>query len=176
MWPEPYATIVREREKGTPHTQVAEMLGIHGSTLRSWVREWNRNNPNNPIPRQVKTNTAEYVRAAEMKLQGLSRAETARRMGVSEIRVTNMWSHARARGLLPRLTPKVKKGGFAAYEAYNRKGAAPRMGRFGDMLNALDTKEIEHLVTLIDPRHDDTLAKTLARIVKEYLRDHPKGR
>lgn len=176
MWPEPYATIAREREKGTPPAEVAKMFNVHANTVRSWVREWNRENPDNPVPRQTKINTAVYVRAAEMKLQGLSRAEVARRMGLSESRVTNLWSHARARGLLPYITPKVKKGGFAAYEAYYRKGAAPRRGRFGDMLNALDAKEVERLVTLIDPRHDDTLAKTLARIVKEYLRDNPQGR
>lgn len=175
MWPEPYATIAREREKGTPAAEVAKMLGIHMTTLRGRVRDWNRNNPENPIPRQRKTRTAEYVQAAEMKKQGMSRAEIARRMGVTEIRVTNMWSHARARGLLPRLTPKIEKGGFVAYEAYYRKGAAPRMGNFRDILNPFSAEEIEHLVRIIDPRNDATLAHTITRILKEHLRDNPKG-
>lgn len=176
MWPEPYATIAREREKGTPTAEVAKMFNVHANTVRSWVREWNRENPDNPVPRQTKINTAVYVRAAEMKLQGLTRAEVARRMGMSESRIINLWSHARARGLLPRIIPKVAQGGQAAYKAYWRKGAVPRQGHLGDVLDELDTKQIDRLVNIIDPRHDKTLADTVARIVKEHLRDTSQGR
>lgn len=175
MWPEPYATIAREREKGTPAAEVAKMLGIHTTTLLSRVREWNLSNPDNPIPRQCKVNTALYVRAAEMKKQGLQRAEVARQLGVPEYQVTNMWSHARARGLLPRRIPNIEKGGFTAYEAYCRKGAAPSMGAFRDILNSFSAKEIEHIVTIIDPRNDVTFAQMIARVLKEHLRDNPKG-
>lgn len=176
MWPEPYATIAREREKGTPHAEVAAMLNIHPNTLRSRVREWNRNNPENPLPRQRKVNTALYVQAAELKKQGLSRAEVARQLDVPEYQVTNMWSHARARGVLPRIPPKPTRGGFATYEAYYRKGAAPRRGGFRNMLDPLSAKEVEHLLAQVDPAREQTLGATIARIVKEYLRDNPTGR
>lgn len=176
MWPEPYATIAREREKGTPAAEVAEMLGIHETTLRSRVREWNRSNPRNPLPRQRYVNTALYVRAAEMKKQGLQRAEVARQLGVPEYQVTNMWSHARARGVLPRIPPKPTRGGFATYEAYYRKGAAPRRGGFRNLLDPLSAKEVEHLLALVDPRNEQTLGATIARIIKEHLRDTSQGR
>lgn len=176
MWPEPYATIAREREKGTPAAEVAEMLGVHETTLRSRVREWNRNNPRNPLPRQRYVNTAVYMQAVELHKQGLSRTEVARIMGVSEIRVTNMWSHARARGALPRIVPKAEKGGRAAYEAYYCKGAAPRMGSFREILDPLSAKEITQLVDCIDPKNDTTLAHAIARIIKEHLRDNKTGR
>lgn len=175
MWPEPYATIVREREKGTPPGEVAKMFDVHPNTVRGWVREWNRSNPENPIPRQRKVSTSVYVKAAELKQQGLSRAEVARQLGLPEWRVTNLWSHARARGLLPRIVPKAEQGGKATYEAFYGKGAAPRMGSLKDLLNDLSAKEVNQLVALVDARNDATLAQTITRILKEHLRDNPKG-
>ena len=176
MWPEPYATIAREREKGTPAAELAEMLGLHPNTLRSWIREWNRSNPNNPIPRRNHLKTALYTQAAEMHLRGMTREEIAEHFKVTPLRVSNMFTQARSAGLLPRKPAKLEKGGYAAYEAHYVKGIAPKMGAFRTIMDALTTQELNRLLDRIDPKADTTLAHTLARIVKEHLSDNPKGR
>ncbi len=176
MWPEPYATIAREREKGTPTPEVAATLGIHPSTLQGWVREWNRNNPGNPIPRRKHMKTALYAQAAEMRLRGMTREEIAAHFKVTPMRVSNMFTQARNAGLLPRKPTKIEKGGYTAYEAHYAKGVAPKMGAFRTILNDLSTKELDRLLDCIDPKEDATLAHTLARIVKEHVRDNPKKR
>ena len=175
MWPEPYATIAREREKGTPTPEVAAMLGIHPSTLQGWVREWNRKNPENPIPRRKHTKTALYAQAAEMRLRGMTREEIAAHFKVTPMRVSNMFTQARSAGLLPHKPTKIEKGGYTAYEAHYAKGVAPKTGAFRTVLDALSVKELDRLLDCIDPKADATLAHTLARIVKEHVRDNPKG-
>lgn len=175
MWPEPYATIAREREKGTPAAELAEMLGLHENTLRSRVREWNRSNPDNPIPRRNHLKTALYAQAAEMYIRGMTREEIAEHFKVTPLRVSNMFTQARNAGLLPRKPAKLEKGGYAAYEAHYVKGIAPKMGAFRTIMDALSTQELNRLLDRIDYKNDTTLAHTLARIVKEHLRDNPKG-
>lgn len=175
-YPEPYATIAREREKGTPADELAAMLNVHSNTVRSWVREWNRSNPNNPIPRRKYLKTALYAQAAEMHLRGMTREEIAEHFKVTPLRVSNMFTQARNVGLLPRKPAKLERGGYAAYEAHYVKGIAPKMGAFRTIMDALTTQELNRLLDRIDHKADTTLAHTLARIVKEHLSDNPKGR
>ena len=175
MWPEPYATVAREREKGNVDADTAALLDIHVSTLRSRIKEWNRNNPDNPIPRRRHTQKALYAQAADMHLRGMTREEIAAQFKVPPLRVSNMFTQARHAGLLPRIPAKIEKGGYAAYEAHYAKGVAPKLGFFRTIIEALDAKEINRLLDCIDPKHDTTLAHTLTRIVKEHLRDNPKG-
>ena len=176
MWPEPYATIAREREKGTPSVELAETLDIHVTTLKAWVRKWNRDNPNNPLPPHARqTRVPRYIEAANHHKQGRTLAETAALMDVTKVTVTGLWSQARQKGLLPRITPRTKRNGYERYKHFYLKGAAPRLGQFRTVLDTLGLEGVQDLLDRIDYKNDTTLAHTLARIVREHLRDNPKG-
>ena len=177
MWPEPYATIARERAKGTHNVKLAEMLDVHVTTLKIWIRKWNRDNPDNPLPLHARQKrTPRYVEAANHKKQGKTLADTAALMGVTKVTVTGLWSQARKKGLLPRITPRTQRNGYERYLHFYLKGAAPRLGHFRTVLDTLGLEGVQDLLDRIDPKTDDTLAHTFARIVKEYLRDNPTGR
>jgi hypothetical protein len=175
MWPEPYATIVAEREKGVDNAALAVKLGVTTRRLYGLVREWNRANPDNPLPRRSYTNDALYTQAAEMYARGADRKEIAKHFNCPPNRVSSMLSRARDSGLLPRIPTRMQRGGDSAYLALYVKGAAPPIGAIRTVLRALSTAEIHRLLACSETG-DKTLAHTITRIVKEHLRDNSKRR
>lgn len=161
--------VARLRGEGTPEEEIAARVGVTVKTLWARVGAWNRDNPENPVPRPAsRPEVPFYVQAAQMRKQGLQPAEIAQRMDRSISTVHRWLSHAREVGKMPPHRTLRDEGGTATWRHYAQKGAVPRMGCAGTLLSLLTTEQVEYLIGRIDS-DDTTFAHTLARILKEHL-------
>lgn len=170
MDPKHLPIVIEKRQEGWSVREIAEELGITPRLLQSRITRWNQSNPRNKVPPRRKRASARYATAAEMLLAGKSRSEIAAAMDTTRIGVNGMLTTARKRGLLPMLTPGIERGGVGTYNYLYRKGAAPRIGELGHVIDALSAAEVQQLVNLCEST-DNTVADLVTRVIKRTLDD-----
>ena len=168
-YPDSIAFIARLREEGIPEKEIAARIGVTPKTLWGRVSQWNKKNPDNPLPRPAnRPATPFYVQAAQLRQQGMSCKAIAAKMG-RPLTTIHVWlTHARKVGALSPRTSLREEGGADTWTHYARKGAVPHIGNTSTVIGLLTTEQVEYLIGRID-RKDATFAHTLARILKEHI-------
>lgn len=167
--PDTLVFVEQQRAAGVPEKRIAEALGISPKTLWHWTTTWNQKNPDDRLIRPAsKPETPFYVQAAALRNEGLTLAEIAARMGRSKSSVEQLLAKARAKDLIPPKESIRERGGCATWEYYRRKGATPPVGyAVTAVISQLTCTQVEYVLDRVGA--GDTLADTLARILKEHL-------
>lgn len=163
---------MQRRAANVADADIAEELGIHKKALWTRVAAWNSKNPHDPIPRpETRPETPWYVQAAEMQRdRGLTAEDIARVTGRDVASVRRWLSTARMSGLLPPHETLRKAGGLTTLEHFRNKGAAPRRGALGTVIDALSHRQVERLLNMLRS-DDETVADALARVVRDAIPD-----
>lgn len=164
--PEPYATIASLRRENRMEREIAVALNICTDELARTCRIWQRTHPDQPLP--LPTRRRRAAQAAQIRAlceEGLDRDAIAREMGLPEPRFKHLWWFSGCRATQQR---QADKTGRRLYTNLRYKGAVPPLGTIGTILDSLTPAETTRLLARIG-RADDTLAETLAILLKEYL-------
>jgi hypothetical protein len=172
-YPEPLATIARMRKEARSERAIAAHLGLTRRKMWDEVTRWNVANPDAPLPRPFsRPATPKYRRAAEMYGAGKSLDEIAAALRVTPERAKGLVQTARTHRLLPLLSPV--RDGEHRYLILRKKGGVPRGGTLSELLRHLTPDDVDMLADLL-PRNAESLAPTLAHLIREKLRDTHGG-
>lgn len=172
-YPEPLATIARMRNAGHRDAEIAEQLGMDRRKMQMCAQEWNRKQPDTPVP------LANKGHVSQLPVDDILRAyrngdpvkEIARRHGLNTGSVASVIQRLRKQENLPRrYTAADQLAPSAQYERLRDKGACPSLGTMSGLIDRLGVETFNRLLTRLD-RKDACLVDAIARIVKEALDD-----
>ena len=168
--PEPFDTIARLRRQRLSDAKIAVHLGVSADILRARVQQWNRENPDDPLPPpDAVLRAKERENALRLLKRGIHYAEVSRRTGMNLRRVFSLYARARDKGIIPPIrTPP--RDAYKAWQRHRAKRAAPPNGQMADVLRRLTVVQYERLIGAQVPK-DRTMADIVARLLGEYLDD-----
>jgi DNA-binding CsgD family transcriptional regulator len=170
--PEPLAEIARLRREGVPDREIAARLQMSLKPMWNRIARWNAENPHARIdrPKRLIETDALNTKIAVLARENLRASQIATHLGISPKRVRCLLMYARKTDKLPPYR-HVHATGFDLWRPLWRKGAAPDMGYISEILRALTPDDTRRLLERHDRTGAQTLAGTLAVLVKEVLND-----